>query len=220
MRVAAVAAVAVLLGTAHGSDEATRKGPPPHGADECPCLGPADSRYAAMRAQLAAAGYPDGYGMEGCKAYDEKSLLMGCHVANPPEFCRKPWCYVDMELCPMDADKCAAQGGLVGSEISPFCRQRDHEVSIVQKDTVAAAAHQNLTVSQRQAFYSYATCGAVDVYGPKLLEKSIGKRHVKMSISPGVISFHALLVSITWHEVHCLSPCGTSKCPEECANSL
>lgn len=190
MRAAVIVILAaVLLGTARGSDDATRKGPPPTGAFECPCLSSTDSRYTAVKHQLAVAGYPGGHGMEGCRAYDEGSQLEGCHVAFPPEFCSKPWCYVDMELCPIDVEKCKQQGGLIGSETSPFCRQRDHAESnfqnILQKSTAATAATQNMTISLPELYYSYATCGSVDMYGPKLLEKSVGNRNVRISLSPG-----------------------------------
>ena len=62
------------------------------------------------------------------------------------------WCYVDVEKCPLSKDKCVAAGGVVGSEISPYCRTRQHV-----QTTVDINASSNL-------YYSYATCGDLDLW--------------------------------------------------------
>ena len=62
------------------------------------------------------------------------------------------WCYVDVEKCPLSKDKCVAAGGVVGSEISPYCRTRQHV-----QTTVDITASSNL-------YYSYATCGDLDLW--------------------------------------------------------
>ena len=58
------------------------------------------------------------------------------------------WCYVDVEKCPISESKCIAAGGVVGSELSPYCLTRQHVRTAIN-------ASSNL-------YYSYATCGAMD----------------------------------------------------------
>ena len=174
-----VAVVLLLVSTAQGSDEATRTGPPPSGSVECPCLTATDPRARAIARELADAGYLETYGLGGCKAYDEGNQLQGCHVADPPEFCGKPWCYVDVELCPINEDNCRDEGGIPGSEASPFCRERKHEASVILPGTA--------TASTEKPYYSYSTCGALDLFGPQLLERTMSNRNIKISVPAGTL---------------------------------
>ena len=154
------------------SDDATRVGPPAGGAFECPCISNSTGgALAAASAALVAKGYPPDYGFQGCQAYDAGLALEGCDVLSPPEYCSRAWCYVDAERCPENAQKCIAEGGEVGSRTSPYCREREHERSVVLGQTGAA-----------DMLYSYATCGNVDYYGPAHFQKKIGRRQVILSV--------------------------------------
>jgi hypothetical protein len=174
VRLAGLALLAGIAGVMGAHDGGTREGPPPSGAHECPCLNGTESQYASARAALVTLTFPAGYGMEGCKAYDKGLAFTGCSTASPPGHCDKPWCYVDVDKCPMNVNKCIASGGQINGEGSPYCRGRDHEMTVVLKDSIAAAA---------KPFYSYQTCGAVDVYGPAHMAKILGAHHLRISVS-------------------------------------
>merc|ERR1712166_1591559 len=49
----------------------------------------------------------DNYGLDGCQAYDNNTGTE-CAVENPPAFCTSYWCYVDMDVCPINTDLCEA----------------------------------------------------------------------------------------------------------------
>ena len=158
--------------------DATREGPPPTGASECPCLNGTESEYAAARAAFVSLGYPAGYGMQGCKSYDVGLTFDGCNAADPPPFCDKPWCYVDSEKCGVNADKCKMAGGQVGGEVSPYCRGRDH----VSSGALPATFENSSPAGASRPSYSYTTCGVVDLYGPLQMAKTVGTHHLRVSI--------------------------------------
>ena len=45
--------------------------------------------------------YPATYGAEGCKDYDA-GMAPNCDGDNPPDFCSKKWCYVDISCTASD----------------------------------------------------------------------------------------------------------------------
>jgi hypothetical protein len=126
----------------------------PTAAFECPCI---SELSPAARSALSALGYPSGYGETECKNYDETLAVSGCDssVAKLPDYCTRPWCYVDAETCAVNKHKCEEAGGNVGSLVSPYCRSRDMQNSIV---------FGGLLNSTQSVFYSYATCGATNSY--------------------------------------------------------
>jgi len=157
---------AVLTGTCSSP---TNPDPPLGGSFECPCLNSSSPATALISAELQALSYAADYGLSGCNKYDLNNPLQGCDVANPPSFCGSPWCYVDMERCPIHMQRCTAAGGVFGSDRSPYCRQREHVQSVI--------------VSTNVAYYSYTTCGALDTYGPGLIKSQAQNRHLRLAVS-------------------------------------
>ena len=163
-----VTVVAAVLAVTCGSP--TNSDPPPNGAVECPCLNSSSPAAALISAELQALGYAADYGLSGCKAYDLDTPQQGCNVANPPSYCGSPWCYVDMDTCPVHLERCTAAGGVFGSDRSPYCRQREHAQSTV--------------LSTNAAYYSYASCGVLDTFGPAHIKSLAQNRHLRLAVSP------------------------------------
>jgi hypothetical protein len=80
------------------------------------------------------------------------------------------WCYVDVEKCPISESKCIAAGGVVGSDLSPYCRTRQHVRTSIN-------ASSNL-------YYSYATCGAVDFFSDiaDKFKRASGGHNLRLSV--------------------------------------
>jgi len=136
----------------------------PAGAPECPCITNSSSFFRTLQADIAASGFPEGYGTMGCKAYDMNNTKADCK-ANTHSFCFSPWCYVDPELCPVNETVCQEAGGQVGSMKSPACRTRD-----VRADRFGQ--HQ----------YSYATCGSLSTYGDAEQMKALAGRVIRIAV--------------------------------------
>mmetsp|Transcript_114680 Transcript_114680/g.370567 ORF Transcript_114680/g.370567 Transcript_114680/m.370567 type:complete len:625 (-) Transcript_114680:272-2146(-) len=137
------------------------------GAPECPCITNVSVHWAALQADLAAAGRPAQYGMGGCRAYDENSTLEGC-AQNEHSYCLNPWCYVDTTLCPLNTASCEAAGGTVGGDASPYCRSRPSSLSVVLNSTLH--------------YYSYQTCGSVNAYDNTALSEPIAGVIVRTAV--------------------------------------
>jgi len=114
--------------------------------------------------QVASLDVDPDYGIGGCKAYDAGSQKEGCGD-NESSHCNFAWCYVDPALCPEDEDKCEAGNGVLGNEVSPYCRTRE----VIKS-------------SQVSADYSYATCGTLSSYKTNMLFKSVAGNVVQVAI--------------------------------------
>ncbi|OLQ12661.1 hypothetical protein AK812_SmicGene3399 [Symbiodinium microadriaticum] len=75
------------------------------GKPECPCIGSSSSDYENLQHDLAAAGFPSDYGIQGCQAYDQGASHPGIDCSdNAHDYCQNQWCYVDTSLCPMNRE--------------------------------------------------------------------------------------------------------------------
>ena len=97
-----------------------------------------------------------------------------------------PWCYVDMEKCPVQKTKCEAAGGLLGSTISPYCRERESTASFILHHSVDGAFSNRTSVDYPVPYFSYTTCGALDAYqlthyGEEQIFKEIGGHNLIVS---------------------------------------
>ena len=134
-----------LCGTVNGQSK---------GAMECPCLPSTSHKFAGLAAALASVGLPNGYGQEGCKAYDKSLFVEGfieCKI-DDHEYCQKKWCYVDRDVCIENKTLCTASGGELGSQTHPSCRTRSFQ------------AEDTPELSNKGLFFSYNTCGDFDKY--------------------------------------------------------
>lgn len=138
------------------------------GAFECPCLNSSSSAYAAISAAAVAQGLSSTYGLNGCAQYDVGNALFNCDGANPPDFCSNPWCYIDTDVCPKSDDLCIAAGGVPGSNDSPYCRSRDFSSSDMTSE----------------AWYSYATCGSINVYNVSGLTAGVTGHMLQIAVIP------------------------------------
>ena len=150
----------------------TDPSPELHGAFECPCLTEADPEYSLIATEVAKKGYPVGYGSD-CKLHDFKFATEGCDIADPPAYCSSPWCYVNKEKCPVNKAKCLADRGIIGSDVSPYCRERESKPSYLLEDVMASDTPE----------FSYATCGAVDAYGKVGISARNRGRNLKVAMS-------------------------------------
>jgi hypothetical protein len=148
--------------------------PPRAGAAECPCLtNSSDPVFRAINEELRAKGYAAFYGLSGCQKHDLDNALEGCDhtVSNPPQYCNSPWCFVDVDKCAIDKDRCTSGGGILGSDLSPFCRDREHLPSA-------------LVTSTPLAYFSYSTCGSLNTYGALQVKELSGEQHLKFAVPP------------------------------------
>ncbi|CAE7211876.1 GLR2.2 [Symbiodinium natans] len=132
-------------------------------APECPCIDNSSAVYEQLRNEVEARGLPADYGTQGCKAYDAASC------GDNARDCASQWCYVDMTLCPLNADLCEAEGGLRGSDSSPHCRSRPHDITALL----------NLSV-----YFSFETCGFVNLYDVKRHSASAGGYQLRAVVDP------------------------------------
>eukprot|EP00961_Rhodomonas_salina_P256576 3467086-Rhodomonas_salina.1 len=133
----------------------------------CPCLNSSSSQYATVLEWMAANAYPLDYGLAGCRAYDNNSALTGCDSGNPAEHCAAKWCYVDSDLCPISRTRCEAQGFVVGSFESPYCRERDMSES----------------KKMPSAVYSYETCGYLNAYDSTRISQLFAGNRIHIAIA-------------------------------------
>ena len=145
--------VLLLLACARANGQAV-------GALECPCLEHTSPAFAGLPATATAKGLPQNYGQEGCKTYDEGVSAMSCEN-NAGIFCKKSWCFVDMDLCPENKTLCEENGGTLGSRGHPSCRSRDS----AKTSALAGTAYSYLS-------YSYATCGDLDFFTQRMQQIS------------------------------------------------
>jgi len=128
----------------------------------------------AAQEMLQAQQFSAGYGL-GCTAHDDglgrrsesqTYADASCNLpkSERPYFCGAAWCYVDADKCPEDKERCEAAGGVLGSELSPYCR---------------TVAHSPTTYINMSLSYSYATCGFQDKYNNDFLSMAIAGRHIK-----------------------------------------
>ncbi|CAE7313324.1 GLR3.4 [Symbiodinium sp. CCMP2592] len=139
------------------------------GAPECPCISNSSAIYEQLRTVLVAGGFPPDYGATGCRAYAAGTSLDGCSGEDAPAHCSNPWCYVDMSVCPVNEDLCHAAGAALGSDISPYCRTRPRDYTILL----------NMSV-----YYSYETCGSVNLYDPTRHSKELGGNILRAVVAP------------------------------------
>ncbi|CAE7036079.1 GLR3.2 [Symbiodinium natans] len=137
------------------------------GEPECPCISNR-SDLDQLRLDLVAAGHTENYGLEGCAAYDVNDSASGCGSNESPH-CVNPWCFVDMNLCPLNVEKCHMAGGMPGSEVSPYCRTRPHLPR---------------TLGNTSVFYSYETCGSVNMYDSTRHSINVGGHVVRVVVNP------------------------------------
>jgi hypothetical protein len=137
------------------------------GRPECPCLAESSPNWVAIKNELRASSYPEGYG-QGCKQHDKDLALRGCSgVGGTKYMCSASWCYVNPDLCPENKAQCEAAGGKLGSDISPFCRTVDHRRS-------------DVVINGTFTYYSYSTCGFLNDYSDQFLSSDIAGRHLKV----------------------------------------
>ena len=109
------------------------------GRQECPCIVADAPDMIAAQEILQSQQYPAGYGL-GCKAHDDglerrsasqTYVDASCNLPKDqrPYFCGAAWCYVDADKCPEDKKRCEAAGGVLGSDLSPYCRTVAHSAS-------------------------------------------------------------------------------------------
>ena len=120
-------------------------------AAECPCISPISVGYSSLQSAMVSSPEADNYGLDGCQAYDNNTGTE-CAVENPPAFCTSYWCYVDMDVCPINTDLCEADKGARGLRDSKYCRTRDYMPTTYDAYLPATT------------YYSYSTCGYVDLY--------------------------------------------------------
>ena len=154
---------------------------PPMGRQECPCIVADAPDMIAAQEILQSQQYPAGYGL-GCKAHDDglerrsasqTYVDASCNLPKDqrPYFCGAVWCYVDADKCPEDKKRCEAAGGVLGSDLSPYCRTVAH----------SASTYVNMPMPFS---YSYATCGFQDKYNDNFLSLAIAGRHIKAKAAP------------------------------------
>jgi len=148
-----VAELFVVLAVLFGAQGETIEAVENTGAFECPCL---QKIPPLARTALDELGYPPGFG-KLCKPHDENVVMSGCQTGNTnmPSYCTSPWCYVDSETCGINKEKCIADGGVIGSLASPYCRSRTRTSSPVLDGILNTTA---------ETFYSYDACGYSDTY--------------------------------------------------------
>ena len=137
------------------------------GAPECPCVNSSYSMYSTMQAGVVAKGAPSTYGLTGCANHDMGLALyegQHCDGSSPPSWCNNNWCFVDESLCPENVKLCEAAGGVLGSDVSPYCRTRATDPSSLLNNSEA---------------YSYQTCGSVNDYDTDQLNEFIAGRSIR-----------------------------------------
>eukprot|EP00929_Paragymnodinium_shiwhaense_P112075 TRINITY_DN80337_c0_g1_i1.p1 TRINITY_DN80337_c0_g1~~TRINITY_DN80337_c0_g1_i1.p1 ORF type:complete len:729 (+),score=77.72 TRINITY_DN80337_c0_g1_i1:65-2251(+) len=144
---------------------------PPEGPEhvDCPCVTNSSAQWSALQAKLIAEGLPTEYGSIGCRAYDKNNTDQGC-FKNKHEYCLEAWCFVDLEECVIDSQKCLAAGGKVGSDVSPYCRDRPHAPSLALNSTVYR--------------YSFETCGRLNTFDEKHTREALSDRVIKAALDP------------------------------------
>ena len=183
--------VLLLLACARANGQAV-------GALECPCLEHTSPAFAGLPATATAKGLPQNYGQEGCKTYDEGESSMSCEN-NAGIFCKKSWCFVDMDLCPENKTLCEENGGTLGSRGHPSCRSRDS----AKTSALAGTAYSYLS-------YSYATCGDLDFFTQRMQQISGRALQAAMLASKcrhGITP--ATRFKLTWSVLTCS---GTGEC--------
>mmetsp|Transcript_54149 Transcript_54149/g.127272 ORF Transcript_54149/g.127272 Transcript_54149/m.127272 type:complete len:653 (-) Transcript_54149:170-2128(-) len=138
------------------------------GEPECPCVSSNSELIDQLRSELVALGRPSTYGLMGCDVYDANISASDCGSNEEPH-CLNPWCFVDMTLCPIHTEKCEAAGGILGSVVSPHCRTRPH----------SSRALVNMS-----AYYSYETCGSVNMYNKSRHSLDVGGHVIRVVVDP------------------------------------
>ncbi|CAE7862614.1 GLR3.4 [Symbiodinium sp. KB8] len=138
------------------------------GEPECPCISDTSELIEQLRSELVALGRPSTYGLMGCDVYDANISASDCGSNEEPH-CLNPWCFVDMTLCPIHTGKCEAAGGILGSEVSPHCRTRPHS---------------SRPLVNMSAYYSYETCGSVNMYNKSRHSLDVGGHVIRVVVDP------------------------------------
>ena len=193
LRLQLVALSATLILVA--AQQPTAHGP---GADDCPCLAPGDPGFAAAQALVLntsshAPGYTAGiaistagYGLGGCRTYDEAQPFCtapGAPAQVYPHWCVSQWCYVDRDRCSVRQLRCyfrpfptQFQSSMLvapctrcvlwsawfpGLSCADWCLQSD---GVTYSRLQAARSPMESSVVPGGLHFSYNTCGQLDRY--------------------------------------------------------
>eukprot|EP00961_Rhodomonas_salina_P001036 14693-Rhodomonas_salina.5 len=127
---------------------------------DCPCASAESDGFEALKAKVESSDFPDLYGLDGCRPYDEDNILTGCAGDDKPGYCGAQWCYVDTARCRVDRAKCQAQNKQVGQKTHESCRSRP----MLESALIPGG------------FYSYETCGYLNSYSVDRASEVIGVR--------------------------------------------